>query len=112
MIRVHKLMSGPGYNNHAIAAEAEVPEGADPVVVREELTAWVDAQLRGAREVDDLREVLQAYREQVRSLERTRDGLRADVDRGRAILKNHTKLREHAEANGMDVGELGELLPF
>lgn len=112
-VRVRKLLSGPGYNHHAVEAEAVVGDDEDAAAVREQLTAWVDAELRGHREIDELREHRDSLRSEVRDLENLRDSLRHQVEQSRKIIREHTKLADLAAAQGIKYqGELGDEIPF
>lgn len=113
-VRVRKLMSGPGYNHHAVEAEARVDDGDDAAEVRERLTAWVDGELRGHREIEELSAHRDMLRSDVVRLEDQRDALRKDIAKGTKIIAEHDKLRGMAEAAGLGdvVRELGDPMPF
>jgi septal ring factor EnvC (AmiA/AmiB activator) len=112
-VRVHKLESGPGFNNYAVAAEAAVEDGDDPEQVRKNLSMWVEMQIRHKVECAKLNDDLQWLREQCVSAERERDALQHQVDANRAIITSHEELCRLAKERGIQTGDLddGEL-PF
>lgn len=112
-VRVRKLVSGPGYNHHAIEAEAAVGPDDDPGHVYEKLAGWVDGQLRGLQEIDDLSERRDSLRYEVKRLEDRRDALRKNIDHDNAIIARHDKLRELAAQHGLTGAEdIGDPIPF
>ena len=112
-IRVRKLVSGPGFNHHAIEAEAAVTDSETPDEAREALTAWIESGLRCEQEITDLRRHLDSLRHEVAQAERRVAGLREDIERGRAIIRQHTELGDLAAKQGIEYqGELGDPMPF
>ncbi len=80
-VRVSKLVSGPGYNNTSVAAEAIVEKGDNPETVHSELCQWVDKQLGLQKDVRELNELRDELRTEVMHLERRRDSLREKIKR-------------------------------
>lgn len=78
-IRVSKLVTTTGYNNHKIEAEAVVEEGQDPYHIHDLLTDWVDDRLRIAERDRRLHSDYHHLMESVSSLEKQRDSLRKEV---------------------------------
>ncbi len=111
-VRVHRLMSGPGFNNRALAAEALVEEDESPEQVRERLSAWVDGQLADGQALDCLRQGRNALDEECDSLRRERDRIRADIAAGYQIITNQQDLADLARERGIAPGALGEDIPF
>lgn len=113
-VRAHKLESGPGFNNRAIDAEAVVRDGDDPEAVLAELQAWVDRQLRQAKEFDGLLRDLDQARAAVREVERRHDAAAAEVKRLSAIIKSHADFAVAAEKAGLKlpVGYYDDEIPF
>lgn len=115
-VRVHRLVSGPGFSNHAIDAEAAVGEDEDPAAALEQLTAWVEGQLAARTEIDHLYSCRDSLRYEVRSLESERDGLRKSVARGNKLIADHDKLRALAAEHGLlpdgKLLDLGDAMPF
>lgn len=102
-VRYRKLVSGPGFSNQAVEAEANLEEGETPEDALFNLSAWVQVQLNGGAACVDV----EALRVEVESLMRQRQQLCVSVATARAELQN---LREQiAEASGDD---LDITLPF
>jgi hypothetical protein len=72
-VSFRKLVTGPGYNNRSVGAEAAVEEGETAEDAMLKLTAWVNGQL-GEQTPD-----LSTLREDVSQLYRVRDQLRAAI---------------------------------
>lgn len=109
-IRVRKLVSGPGYNNHAIEAEIAPEPWEDPDAARERLSQWIEGQLGKLRERDVLVDDVTALRREVVSLEQRRNAAQNEITATRKVIKEHDKLRELAVKNGIDV--LNEEIAF
>lgn len=112
-VKVHRLVSGPGYNNQAVSAEAEIEDGEDPVSAHDALVGWVDARLKTITEADNLSQRTADLSYQIKNLERTAESLKEQIKSGLAVIKSHTELADLAEKNGIKYkGELGDILPF
>lgn len=83
-VRYRKLVTGPGYSHQAVEAEAAVVDGDDPQDILLELSAWVRSQIDGNSPV--LIDA-QTLRDEVNSLYRQRDQLRAAVNLADIELK-------------------------
>lgn len=82
-VRYRKLITGSGYNNQAVEAEAIVGEGENAADVLLELSSWVKNQL-GETPVGLS---AQELRYEVDQLYRTRDQLRVAIARDELELK-------------------------
>lgn len=113
-VRIRRLVSSTrGYNHHAIEAEAAVLQGDDPNQIRDELTAWIDIGIRQQTEFDGLRGDLDKARAAVREVERRHDNLVA-INRGlRASLDKFDEFLDAARKAGIPIPEaLDDTLPF
>lgn len=113
-VRISALESGPGYNNRSCALEAEIEEGENYAEVAEDLRQKIDGQIRTHREIDGLCQSRDSLREEVRYLEQQRDGLRRDIEKGRKIIRAHSKLADLARKNNLDAqaDQLDDGIPF
>lgn len=112
-VKVHKLVSGPGYNNNSVGAEAVVLEGDDPVAIHDELVGWVDARLANLKAAEDLRAQLSNLHWEVERLQRAKTEQEEIITRGKKIIAAHEKLAELAKEHDVKYeGELGDLIPF
>jgi hypothetical protein len=91
-VRYRKLVSGPGYENKAVEAEAIVEHGETPEDALLQLSDWVHCQLNGESTLDRL-----TLRCEIGSLHRERQQLRGAVAGAEAEVR---KLR----------GEIDQLL--
>lgn len=82
-VRYRKLVTGSGYNNQAVEAEAEVGKGEKPEDVLLELALWVRGQLGETPVGLDFTQL----RFEVEQLYRTRDQLRQAVVRAETEQK-------------------------
>lgn len=80
-IRVSKLVSGPGYNNISVAAEATLEHGdqEEALEVHDKLSNWVDEQLRISGQMQEYRAGRDRLLEEIRTLERKRDSLKREI---------------------------------
>lgn len=111
-VRVRKLVSGPGYNNTAVEAEAVVVGDESPEEVHENLTAWVEGRIRGEREAAEIRASRSELYREVGELERRRDNLRGEIDANRKLIRAHADLHNLAVKNGIDLDGLSDGIPF
>lgn len=114
-VRIRRLISGPGYENHAIEVEAAVGD-EDPEVVRKNLSNWADDQLmamKGSRELARRGDLLAT---DIARLERQKEGLVARVRAGNALISKHSEIRDIAIERGVEIPNLfdgmGDELPF
>lgn len=111
-IRIRRLVSGPGYNHHAVEAEAEVLDHQDPDLVHEALSSWIDRQLAIHRETDGLQERRDSLREEVHRLQQSTESQRSIIAENRCIIQSHEELSSLAQKHGIDPKGLDDGLPF
>jgi len=114
-LRVHKLVSGPGYNNYAIDAEIAADDNSlwDETEADNrlgELNEWVDRQLADAKEKARLRDTVRELQELVHYYEGERDRLAAEVEMQRDIIRKNEQVIRIAAERGVP-GFVDEL-PF
>ncbi len=85
-VRYRKLVSGPGFENKAIEAEAVLEDGEAPEDALLGLTQWVHSQISGESCMD-----VATLRSEVNSLFRQRDQLRGAVNGAQTEVR---KLKE------------------
>lgn len=114
-VRYRRLQSSKyDYGHTAIEAEARVEEGETPTDALTKLRAFVDAEVAGVADAEKLIRSIDQLQREIRSLERSREELVADVRRGRAVISEHKQIGRLAREAGLDqaADKLPDGIPF